>query len=114
MEVKNSTIGNKTKVSHLTYIGDADLGQEINVGCGVVCVNYDGKEKHRTVIGDHAFVGCNANLVAPVEVEEHTFVAAGSTITEKVPAGALAIARARQVNKRGWVEKREQKKTEEK
>ena len=114
VEVKNSTIGNKTKVSHLTYIGDADLGQEINVGCGVVCVNYDGKEKHRTVIGDHAFVGCNANLVAPVEVEEHTFVAAGSTITEKVPAGALAIARARQVNKRGWVEKREQKKTEEK
>ena len=114
VEVKNSTIGNKTKVSHLTYIGDADLGQEINVGCGVVCVNYDGKEKHRTVIGDHAFVGCNANLVAPVEVEGHTFIAAGSTITEKVPAGALAIARARQVNKKGWVEKREQKKTEEK
>ncbi len=114
VEVKNSSIGQKTKVSHLTYIGDADLGQEINVGCGVVCVNYDGKEKHRTVIGDHAFVGCNANLVAPVEVEGHTFIAAGSTITEKVPAGALAIARARQVNKKGWVEKREQKKTEEK
>jgi len=114
VEVKNSVIGEKTKVSHLTYIGDAELGTGINVGCGVVCVNYDGKKKHRTVIGDHAFIGCNANLVAPVEVEDSAFIAAGSTITERVPAGSLAIARARQVNKEGWVEKREQKKTEEK
>jgi bifunctional UDP-N-acetylglucosamine pyrophosphorylase/glucosamine-1-phosphate N-acetyltransferase len=114
VEIKNSSIGEHTKVSHLTYIGDAELGKEINVGCGVVSVNYDGKNKHKTVIGDHAFIGCNVNLVAPVEVEDHAYIAAGSTITEKVPARALAIARARQVNKEGWVDKREQKKTEEK
>jgi bifunctional UDP-N-acetylglucosamine pyrophosphorylase/glucosamine-1-phosphate N-acetyltransferase len=114
VEIKNSTIGEHTKISHLTYIGDAELGKGINVGCGVVSVNYDGKHKHKTIIGDHAFIGCNVNLVAPVEVEENAYIAAGSTITEKVPAKALAIARARQVNKEGWVDKREHKKTEEK
>ena len=106
VEVKNSTIGHGTKVSHLTYIGDAELGEGINVGCGVVCVNYDGKKKHKTIIGDNAFIGCNVNLVAPIEVEKNAYIAAGSTITEKVPSKALAIARARQVNKEGWVDKR--------
>ncbi len=119
VEIKKSVIGEGTKISHLTYIGDAELGKGINMGCGVVCVNYDGEKKQKVVIGDHAFVGCNVNLVAPVEVEHHAYIAAGSTITEKVPAKALAIARARQVNKEGWVDKRaeraqkEQNKTEE-
>lgn len=106
VEIKNSKIGDGTKVSHLTYIGDADFGRNINVGCGTVCVNYDGKQKHRTTVGDNSFIGCNVNLIAPVEVEDHAYVAAGSTITEKVPSKALAIARARQVNKEGWVDKK--------
>ncbi|MGI6141333.1 MAG: DapH/DapD/GlmU-related protein [Caldicoprobacterales bacterium] len=119
VEIKKSVIGHGTKISHLTYIGDAQLGEAINVGCGVVCVNYDGRRKQKVIIGDHAFIGCNVNLVAPVEVEHHSYIAAGSTITERVPAKALAIARARQINKEGWVDKRaeqeqkEQSKTEE-
>ncbi|HIT53382.1 MAG TPA: bifunctional UDP-N-acetylglucosamine diphosphorylase/glucosamine-1-phosphate N-acetyltransferase GlmU [Candidatus Fimivicinus intestinavium] len=103
VEVKNAQIGEGTKVSHLTYVGDADVGKSVNFGCGCVTVNYTGKEKHRTVIGDHAFIGCNTNLVAPVKVGDYGYTAAGSTITEDVPANALGIARARQVNKEGWV-----------
>ena len=79
------------------------------MGCGVVFVNYDGISKHRVVVGDHAFIGCNVNLIAPVEVEDHAYIAAGSTITDKVPARALAIARARQLNKEGWVDRRARK-----
>lgn len=109
VEVKKSVIGSRTKVSHLTYIGDAQLGEDVNVGCGVVCVNYDGKKKQMVKVGDHAFIGCNVNLVAPVEVEHNAYIAAGSTITEKVPAKSLAIARARQINKDAWVDKRDQK-----
>ncbi len=107
VEIKKSVIGEGSKVSHLTYIGDARLGKDVNVGCGVVCVNYDGKRKQRVTVGDHAFIGCNVNLIAPVEVEHDSYIAAGSTITDRVPAKALAIARARQVNKEGWVDKRE-------
>ena len=103
VEVKNAQIGEGTKVSHLTYVGDADVGKGVNFGCGCVTVNYTGKEKHRTVIGDHAFIGCNSNLVAPVRVGDYGYTAAGSTITDDVPANALGIARARQVNKEGWV-----------
>lgn len=103
VEVKNSTLGEGTKAAHLAYLGDATLGAKVNVGCGVVTVNYDGKNKHRTVVGDGAFVGSNANLIAPVTVHEGGYVAAGSTITDDVPAGALALGRARQVNKEGWV-----------
>jgi len=102
VEVKNAVIGDGTKLSHLTYVGDADVGKKINFGCGTVAVNYDGKNKFRTVIEDGAFIGCNTNLVAPVRVGENAFTAAGSTITEDVPADNLAIARARQVNKSGW------------
>lgn len=102
VEVKNSTLGEATSVAHLTYIGDSDFGAHINVGCGVVCVNYDGYEKHRCTVGDGAFIGCNSNLVAPVTVEEGAYTAAGSTITDRVPAHALAIARCRQENKEGW------------
>ncbi len=107
VELKNSNIGDGTKIAHLTYIGDADVGKNINFGCGTVIVNYDGKNKFRTVIEDNAFIGCNSNLVAPVTVGQGAFTAAGSTITEDVPEDALAIARARQVIKTGW--KRPQK-----
>jgi UDP-N-acetylglucosamine diphosphorylase/glucosamine-1-phosphate N-acetyltransferase len=106
VEIKKSTIGDNTKVSHLTYIGDAEIGTACNFGCGTVVVNYDGKSKHKTVIGNNAFIGCNTNLVAPVEVKDDAYIAAGSTITEEVPKGALAIGRAKQVNKEGWVEKK--------
>jgi bifunctional UDP-N-acetylglucosamine pyrophosphorylase/glucosamine-1-phosphate N-acetyltransferase len=102
VEVKNSTIGDNTKASHLTYIGDSDVGENVNFGCGTVTVNYDGKKKHRTVIKDNVFIGCNSNLVAPVTLEEGAYTAAGSTITMPVPENALAIARARQINKEGW------------
>ncbi|WHH57603.1 bifunctional UDP-N-acetylglucosamine diphosphorylase/glucosamine-1-phosphate N-acetyltransferase GlmU [Petroclostridium sp. X23] len=106
VEVKKSVIGDYTKVSHLTYIGDADVGQNVNMGCGSVIVNYDGQKKHRTTIGDNAFIGCNANLVSPVTVKNNAYVAAGSTITEDVPESSLAIARERQVVKEGWMEKK--------
>ncbi|MCT8977499.1 bifunctional UDP-N-acetylglucosamine diphosphorylase/glucosamine-1-phosphate N-acetyltransferase GlmU [Clostridium sp. CX1] len=110
VEIKKSVIGDKTKVSHLTYIGDAEVGSGCNFGCGTVVVNYDGKKKHKTIIGDNAFIGCNVNLVAPVKINNDTYIAAGSTILEEVPEGALAIARAKQVNKEGWVEKKGLKK----
>lgn len=103
VEVKNSSIDEGTKVSHLTYVGDSDVGKGVNFGCGCVTVNYTGKEKFRTTIGDHAFIGCNTNLVAPVIVGNYGYTAAGSTITEDVPENSLAIARARQTNKEGWV-----------
>lgn len=101
VEVKNSFIGVGASVSHLTYIGDSDVGRNVNFGCGCVTVNYDGVNKHRCRIGDNAFIGCNTNLVAPVEVGDNTFIAAGSTITDAVADGDFAIARARQVNKKG-------------
>lgn len=102
VEVKNSNIDEGTKVSHLTYVGDSDVGKRVNFGCGTVTVNYDGKRKHRTVIGDDVFIGCNTNLVAPVKVGDGAYTAAGSTITEDVPADSLGIARARQTNKIDW------------
>lgn len=105
VEIKNSSIGNGTKVSHLTYIGDSDVGERINFGCGTVTVNYDGHKKYRTVIDDDVFIGCNANLVAPVKIGKGSYIAAGSTITDEVPENSLAIARERQVNKTKWVKK---------
>lgn len=109
VEIKNATLGEGTKVSHLTYIGDADVGAGVNFGCGTVVVNYDGTKKHRTTIKDHAFIGCNTNLVSPVVVEEGGYTAAGSTITKDVPKDSLGIARARQENKEGWVTKKNHK-----
>ena len=106
VELKNSTIGDGTKISHLTYVGDTDAGAHINFGCGTVTVNYDGEKKFRTTIGDHAFIGCNTNLVAPVTVGEGAYTAAGSTITDDVPADSLAIARDRQIVKKQWAAKR--------
>ncbi len=106
VEIKNSTIDDGTKVSHLTYVGDSDVGKNVNFGCGTVTVNYDGKNKFRTTIGDNAFIGCNTNLIAPVVIKENAFTAAGSTITFDVPEGSLSIARAKQINKPGWREKK--------
>ncbi|WP_315117230.1 bifunctional UDP-N-acetylglucosamine diphosphorylase/glucosamine-1-phosphate N-acetyltransferase GlmU [uncultured Clostridium sp.] len=106
VEIKKSTIGDHTKVSHLTYIGDAEVGEGCNFGCGTVVVNYDGKNKYKTIIGDNVFIGCNTNLVSPVKVNNNSYIAAGSTITKEVPEDALAIARAKQTNKEGWVTKK--------
>lgn len=105
VEVKKSTVGNGSKVSHLSYIGDALVGTNVNIGCGSITVNYDGKNKHLTTIEDDSFIGCNSNLVAPVTVGKGSFIAAGSTISKDVPADSLAIARARQENKEGYVSK---------
>lgn len=107
VEVKNSVIDSDTAVSHLTYVGDSDVGKHVNFGCGTVTVNFTGKKKYRTTIRDGAFIGCNTNLIAPVTVGENAFTAAGSTITEDVPDNALAVARDRQVNKEGWVIRRQ-------
>lgn len=109
VELKNSTIGDGTKISHLTYVGDSDLGRRINLGCGTVTVNYDGKNKYRCTVGDDSFIGCNTNMIAPVTIGKGSYVAAGSTITDDVPEDSLAIARARQENKEGWAEDRRKK-----
>ncbi|MBR5163713.1 MAG: bifunctional UDP-N-acetylglucosamine diphosphorylase/glucosamine-1-phosphate N-acetyltransferase GlmU, partial [Schwartzia sp.] len=106
VEVKNSTVGEGSKLPHLQYIGDCDMGAGVNMGCGTITVNYDGKTKFRTKIGDNAFVGCNSNLVAPVSVGNGAYVAAGSTITKDVPPDDLAVARARQKNIPNWPDKR--------
>jgi bifunctional UDP-N-acetylglucosamine pyrophosphorylase/glucosamine-1-phosphate N-acetyltransferase len=105
VEIKNSKVGLGSKVPHLSYIGDTDMGAWVNIGSGTITVNYDGKKKHRTVIEDEAFIGCNTNLVAPVSVGRGSYIGAGSTITKDVPPGALAVGRARQANIEGWAEK---------
>lgn len=105
VEVKKATIGEGTKVGHLTYVGNAKLGKHINVGCGVVFVNYDGQHKHEAIVGDDAFIGSNSNLVAPLNVADHSFIAAGSTITDEVKQYDLAIARQRQTNKANYYQK---------
>ncbi|MDQ0233352.1 bifunctional UDP-N-acetylglucosamine diphosphorylase/glucosamine-1-phosphate N-acetyltransferase GlmU [Metabacillus malikii] len=105
VEIKKSTIGKGSKASHLSYIGDAEVGADVNLGCGSITVNYDGQNKYLTKIEDGAFIGCNANLVAPVIVGKGAFVAAGSTVTNDVPEKALSVARARQVNKENYVDR---------
>lgn len=105
VEVKNSTIGQGSKLPHLTYIGDSDVGSGCNIACGTITCNYDGFEKTRTVIGNDVFVGCNVNLVSPVHVEDGAYIAAGSTITKDIPKDALAVAREKQSNKEGWAER---------
>jgi len=106
VEIKNSVVGDDTKISHLTYVGDSDLGREINLGCGVVFVNYNGKEKNRTKVGDGAFIGCNVNLIAPVNIEDNAYIAAGTTVTRDVPSGSLSVGRPEERNIEGWVAKR--------
>lgn len=102
VETKNSNFAQGNTVSHLTYIGDSDVGKYCNFGCGTVTCNYDGKDKFRTTIGDYCFIGCNTNLVAPVTIGDGAYTAAGSTITKDVPAQGLGIARERQTNLEGW------------
>ena len=102
VEVKNSNLGDGSKSAHLTYIGDADIGENANLGCGVVFVNYDGTNKYRSEIGDGVFIGCNANIISPIKIEDGAYVAAGSTVTRNVPEDALCVARAKQKNIEGW------------
>jgi bifunctional UDP-N-acetylglucosamine pyrophosphorylase/glucosamine-1-phosphate N-acetyltransferase len=109
VEIKNAAIGDGTKVSHLSYIGDAAVGKNVNIGCGAITVNYDGFNKNLTEIGDDAFVGSNVNLIAPVKIGEGAYVVAGSTITHEVEAGDVAIARERQTNKPGYADKLRQR-----
>ncbi|TDL95284.1 bifunctional UDP-N-acetylglucosamine diphosphorylase/glucosamine-1-phosphate N-acetyltransferase GlmU [Macrococcus carouselicus] len=105
VEVKKAKLHDEAKVSHLSYIGDAEIGERTNVGCGSITVNYDGQNKYKTVVGKDAFIGCNSNLVAPVTVGDGSFVAAGSTITDDVPEASLALGRARQTTKEGYYKK---------
>lgn len=116
VEMKKADFGKGSKAAHLTYIGDAIVGENVNIGCGTISVNYDGKNKSLTKIEDNAFIGCNSNLVAPVTVKKNAFIAAGSTITKDVEEDAMGIARAKQVNKEGYskvLEERRMKKFEE-
>ncbi len=100
VELKNSSIGDATKIAHLSYIGDADIGDNVNVGCGVVFANYDGKNKHRSKIGNNVFIGCNVNIVAPVSVADETYICAGTTVTKDTEIGDFVIGRVRQENKK--------------
>jgi bifunctional UDP-N-acetylglucosamine pyrophosphorylase/glucosamine-1-phosphate N-acetyltransferase len=108
VETKKTRLGAGSKANHLSYLGDAEIGEGVNIGAGTITCNYDGVHKHPTRIGDGAFIGSDTILVAPLEIGERAYVAAGSTLTEPVPKGALALGRARQVNKEGWVARREQ------
>ncbi|NBJ71246.1 MULTISPECIES: bifunctional UDP-N-acetylglucosamine diphosphorylase/glucosamine-1-phosphate N-acetyltransferase GlmU [Clostridia] len=102
VEIKKTSLGENSKVSHLSYIGDAHVGSKVNVGCGTITVNYDGKHKYVTIIDDESFIGCNSNLIAPVTIGKGSYIAAGSTINKDVPEGSLSIARAKQMNKEGY------------
>jgi bifunctional UDP-N-acetylglucosamine pyrophosphorylase/glucosamine-1-phosphate N-acetyltransferase len=106
VELKKTKLGRGSKANHLTYLGDATIGAKVNVGAGTITCNYDGKTKHQTVIEDGAFIGSDSQLIAPVTIGRDAYVGAGSSITEDVPPGALAVARGRQVNKEGWVKKK--------
>ena len=112
VEMKKAVFGKGSKAAHLSYIGDATVGSDVNIGCGTITVNYDGKNKSQTIIEDNAFIGCNSNLVAPVTVKKNAFIAAGSTITEEVEEDAMAIARAKQVNKLGYTKILERKRNQ--
>lgn len=106
VQLKNSVLGPGTKMAHLTYVGDSDVGARCNFGCGSVTCNYDGKVKERTVIGDDVFIGCQTRFIPPVRVGDGAYIAAGTTITEDVPEGGFAIGRSRQVVKTGWKDRR--------
>jgi bifunctional UDP-N-acetylglucosamine pyrophosphorylase/glucosamine-1-phosphate N-acetyltransferase len=106
VEMKNARVGDESKVPHLTYVGDADIGERSNIGAATVFVNYDGADKHATVVGDDTRVGSDTMLVAPVTIGDGAYTAAGSVITDDVPPGAMAVGRARQRNVEGWVERK--------
>lgn len=102
VELKKVEVGKGSKIPHLSYMGDCKIGENTNIGCGTITCNYDGTNKNETIIGNHCFIGSNSNFIAPVEIGDHSFIAAGSTITDDVPEGSLAIAREKQINKEGW------------
>jgi bifunctional UDP-N-acetylglucosamine pyrophosphorylase/glucosamine-1-phosphate N-acetyltransferase len=106
VETKNATIGTGSKVPHLSYVGDAEIGEHSNIGAASVFVNYDGVHKHRSVVGDHVRVGSDTMIVAPVSIGDGAYTAAGSVVVDDVPPGAMAVARGRQRNVEGWVERR--------
>ena len=106
LRAKDCVMKTATNIHHLTYVGDSEVGESYNFGCGTVTVNYDGTNKHKTVIGNNSFIGCNTNLISPVTIEDNSYIAAGSTITNDVHSGELAVARAKQRNIEGWVDKR--------
>ena len=110
VQLKNCRLGSGTKMAHLTYVGDSDVGEDCNFGCGAVTCNYDGFQKHRTTIGSHVFVGCNTNFVPPVTIGDGAFIAAGTTVTGDIPENAMAIGRARQEVKPDWAEENRRKK----
>jgi bifunctional UDP-N-acetylglucosamine pyrophosphorylase / glucosamine-1-phosphate N-acetyltransferase len=113
VETKNTTLGDGSKIPHLAYVGDATVGTGVNIACGVITVNYDGQTKSTTTIEDGAFIGCDTMLIAPVTIGAEAYTAAGSTITDDVPAGALGIARSRQTTKEGWAARRQQTRRED-
>ncbi|MFA4829944.1 MAG: DapH/DapD/GlmU-related protein, partial [Thermodesulfovibrionales bacterium] len=108
VEVKKSIIGKRTKASHLSYLGDASIGHDVNIGAGTITCNYDGKEKHRTTIGDRVFVGSDTQFIAPVRVGRGAYIGAGSTITKSVPPKALALSRPEQRNIKDWAKRKKQ------
>ncbi|MCB1839301.1 MAG: bifunctional UDP-N-acetylglucosamine diphosphorylase/glucosamine-1-phosphate N-acetyltransferase GlmU [Alphaproteobacteria bacterium] len=114
VEIKKSKIGDRCKISHLGYVGDCEMGEDVNFGCGAITVNYDGFEKHTTIIGKGVMVGSNANLIAPLIIDDGAFIAAGSTITQNVPADALSVSRAKEEVRKGWAAIYRQRKTEKK
>src|SRR5690606_8461781 len=109
VEIKKSRLGAGVKAAHLSYLGDADIGIASNIGAGTITCNYDGSEKHRTTIGDNAFIGSNSTLVAPVEIGKGAYIAAGAVITQDVPEDALGLGRSRQENKAGWAARKRKK-----
>jgi bifunctional UDP-N-acetylglucosamine pyrophosphorylase/glucosamine-1-phosphate N-acetyltransferase len=113
VELKNTRLGPGSKAGHLAYLGDATIGSHVNIGAGAITCNYDGERKHRTVIEDHVFIGSDSQLIAPVTIGVGAYVAAGSSITQDVPADALAVARSQQLIKPGWVSNRRRKRAEE-
>ena len=110
VQLKNCNLGKGTKMAHLTYVGDSDVGDNCNFGCGTVTCNYDGFQKHRTTIGSNVFVGCNTNFVPPVKIGDGAFIAAATTVTEDIPVDAMVIGRSRQQVKDGWAAANREKK----
>ena len=107
METKNTTLGEGSKANHFTYLGDTTVGTKTNIGAGTITCNYDGTNKHKTIVGDNSFIGSNSSLVAPVEIGNNSTIAAGSTITKNVPENALGVGRSKQINKDNWSKKKD-------
>ena len=105
VEIKNSTIGEGSKISHLAYVGDVDMGKDCNVGCGAIFVNYNGRNKNRSMVGDECFIGSNCNIIAPVKIESRSYICAGTTVTEDIKSNDFVIGRARQEVKENRADK---------